>query len=140
MHVIICVGLLLCQRDPLPIKRATSPQPRQPLATFPPLPQDKLPWFLASQPSAACAKGGAGAYSDAIQRNASDPTGVAGLGERGVVAASSFRASYVVLARQSDFIAALRVGGGAGSECGQGVVCEAAREPALRWGVTALAA
>ncbi|PRW56197.1 Niemann-Pick C1 [Chlorella sorokiniana] len=70
--------------------------------------QDKLPWFLASQPSAACAKGGAGAYSDAIQRNASDPTGVAGLGSRGVVAASSFRASYVVLSRQSDFIGALR--------------------------------
>lgn len=73
--------------------------------------QDKLPWFLASQPSAACAKGGAGAYSDAIQRNASDPTGVAGLGSQGVVAASSFRASYVVLSRQADFIGALKVGG-----------------------------
>ncbi|EFN58463.1 hypothetical protein CHLNCDRAFT_6284, partial [Chlorella variabilis] len=29
--------------------------------------QDKLPWFLDSLPSAACAKGGAGAYTDAIQ-------------------------------------------------------------------------
>ena len=82
--------------------------------------QDKLPWFLASQPSAACAKGGAGAYSDAIQRDASDPTGVAGLGSRGVVAASSFRASYVVLSRQSDFIGALQVGGWGGAGLGRG--------------------
>ena len=29
--------------------------------------QAKLPWFLQAQPSAACAKGGAGAYNDAIQ-------------------------------------------------------------------------
>lgn len=29
--------------------------------------QQKLPWFLESQPSMACAKGGAGAYTDAIE-------------------------------------------------------------------------
>ena len=29
--------------------------------------QAKLPWFLQAQPSAACAKGGAGAYNDAVQ-------------------------------------------------------------------------
>jgi Niemann-Pick C1 protein len=29
--------------------------------------QQKLPWFLESVPSMACAKGGAGAYTDAIQ-------------------------------------------------------------------------
>lgn len=69
--------------------------------------QDKLPWFLDSLPSAACAKGGAGAYTDAIQMDAGDPTGVAGLGSEGVVAASSFRANYVTLSRQADFIAAL---------------------------------
>ncbi|KAL4457923.1 hypothetical protein ABPG75_012788 [Micractinium tetrahymenae] len=80
------------------------PAGRPTLAQF----QEKLPWFLESLPSAACAKGGAGAYSDAIQFNASDPTGVAGLGEAGLVAASSFRSNYVVLPRQADFIAALQ--------------------------------
>ncbi|KAL4425013.1 hypothetical protein ABPG77_002898 [Micractinium sp. CCAP 211/92] len=80
------------------------PGGRPTLAQF----QEKLPWFLDSLPSAACAKGGAGAYSDAIQFNASDPTGVAGLGEAGLVAASSFRSNYVVLSRQADFIAALQ--------------------------------
>ena len=29
--------------------------------------RSKLPWFLASLPSQACAKGGAGAYTDSIQ-------------------------------------------------------------------------
>lgn len=69
--------------------------------------QEKLPWFMDALPSEACAKGGAGAYSDAVQR---DPaTGaVAGL-DRGVVAASAFRTSYVVLSSQADFIGALRV-------------------------------
>lgn len=43
------------------------------------------------------------------QRNASDLTGVAGLGDQGLVSASSFRANYVVLSRQSDFIQALEV-------------------------------
>ncbi len=70
--------------------------------------QRKLPWFLQSAPSMACAKGGAGAYTDAIQVDPADDTGVAGL-SRGVVAASSFRTSYVPLSSQDDFISALRV-------------------------------
>jgi hypothetical protein len=44
-----------------------------------------------------------------LQMDASDSTGVAGLGRRGVVSASHFRASYVTLSRQPDFTAALRV-------------------------------
>lgn len=70
--------------------------------------QKKLPWFLESVPSMACAKGGAGAYTDAIRTDASDGTGVAGL-SRGVVAASSFRTSYVPLSTQDDFISSLAV-------------------------------
>ena len=71
--------------------------------------QARLPWFMEARPSAACAKGGAGAYSDALQRNASDPGGIAGL-QRGVIAASAFRTSYVPLSRQTDFIDGLKVG------------------------------
>ncbi len=56
----------------------------------------------------ACAKGGAGAYTDAIQAEKHDPTGVAGL-SRGVVAASSFRTAYVPLSTQADFIGGLQV-------------------------------
>ena len=65
--------------------------------------QARLPWFMEARPSAACAKGGAGAYSDALQRDTDDPGGVAGL-QRGVIAASAFRTSYVPLSRQTDFI------------------------------------
>ena len=43
-----------------------------------------------------------------MQMNASDPAGAAGLGSSGIVSASSFRASYVVLSKQSDFINALQ--------------------------------
>jgi Niemann-Pick C1 protein len=68
--------------------------------------QQKLPWFLESQPSMACAKGGAGAYTDAIQADAHDETGIAGLSD-GVVAASSFRTAYVPLSSQDDFISGL---------------------------------
>ena len=76
--------------------------------------QARLPWFMEARPSAACAKGGAGAYSDALQRDAADPGGVAGL-QRGVIAASAFRTSYVPLSRQTDFIDGLKVGWRAGS-------------------------
>lgn len=72
--------------------------------------QARLPWFLAAKPSAACAKGGAGAYDAALRRSASDATAVAGL-SRGRVDASAFRTSYVSLSRQADFIQALQVGG-----------------------------
>lgn len=42
--------------------------------------QTYLPWFLSARPSAGCAKGGMGAYSDALQRaDPADPTSVAGL-------------------------------------------------------------
>ncbi len=67
----------------------------------------KLPWFLEAVPSAGCAKGGIGAYSDSLQRDPQDLSGVAGL-HRGVVAASSFRTQYVPLSKQQDFIDALQ--------------------------------
>ncbi|GLI64747.1 hypothetical protein VaNZ11_008114, partial [Volvox africanus] len=42
--------------------------------------QSYLPWFLGAKPSEQCAKGGLGAYSDALQRaQKEDPTSVAGL-------------------------------------------------------------
>lgn len=52
--------------------------------------QATLPWFLASLPSEACAKGGAGAYSDAIQVGGGGWLGVEGslrmeLGEVGAL-------------------------------------------------------
>lgn len=37
--------------------------------------QGYLPWFLEALPSEACAKGGAGAYSSAIQLDSTDRTG-----------------------------------------------------------------
>jgi Niemann-Pick C1 protein len=37
-----------------------------------------LPWFLKALPSEGCAKGGAGAYNNALQPSASDPTGGSG--------------------------------------------------------------
>ena len=68
----------------------------------------KLPWFLEAVPSAGCAKGGIGAFSDALERDPQDLSGVAGL-HQGVVAASSFRTQYVPLSKQQDFIDALQV-------------------------------
>lgn len=68
----------------------------------------KLPWFLDSAPSQACAKGGAGAYTDLIQMDEGDPTGVAGL-SGGLVSASALRSAYVPLSSQSDFINGLKV-------------------------------
>ncbi|KAL6768530.1 SSD3 [Auxenochlorella protothecoides x Auxenochlorella symbiontica] len=77
--------------------------------------QARLPWFLAAKPSAACAKGGAGAYDAALRRSASDATAVAGL-SRGRVDASAFRTSYVSLSRQADFIQALQASRGFAEE------------------------
>ena len=51
-----------------------------------------------------------------VQLDGDDPTGVAGLGSSGLVAASAFRANYVVLSRQEHFIGALRVRGGGGQK------------------------
>lgn len=70
--------------------------------------QEKLPWFLKAVPSAECAKGGVGGYNNALQLNASDPTGIAGL-SAGQVVASSFRTYYVPLNTQQNFIDAYQV-------------------------------
>ena len=67
-----------------------------------------MPWFLDTRPSAACAKGGKGAYSDSIQTIPGQPEQAVGLSE-GLVAASAFRSNYVPLSTQADFIAGLRV-------------------------------
>jgi Niemann-Pick C1 protein len=67
--------------------------------------QHYLPWFLSAIPSEQCAKGGAGVYTDSIEKG---PDGsIKGLSE-GVIASSSFRAYYTPLNEQQDFIAALR--------------------------------
>ena len=65
-----------------------------------------LPWFLKAAPSADCAKGGRGVYTDQIETDArsGDIVGLAGEGE----VTSSFRAFSTLLSRQSDFISALR--------------------------------
>lgn len=70
--------------------------------------QKKLPWFMEAKASEACAKGGAGAYTDLIQTHSSDPTGIAGLTD-GRVSASAFRTAYVPLSSQSDFINSMEV-------------------------------
>jgi Niemann-Pick C1 protein len=70
--------------------------------------QQRLPWFLAAKPSTECAKGGAGAYTDAIKASAQDISGIAGLKD-GLVHASSFRTSYTPLSAQADFINAMEV-------------------------------
>lgn len=36
----------------------------------------RLPWFLKALPSEDCAKGGAGAYTDALQRSSKESTGI----------------------------------------------------------------
>lgn len=71
--------------------------------------RERLPWFLAAKPSVECPKGGAGAYTDSIQMDTSDDSGVAGL-QKGLVASSSFRTFYVPLSKQADFINAMAVG------------------------------
>ncbi len=71
--------------------------------------QERLPWFLDTEPSAACAKGGKGAYTDSIQTLRGRPDAVVGL-PNGSVTASAFRSNYVPLSSQADFIAGLGVG------------------------------
>lgn len=73
--------------------------------------QEKLPWFLRAVPSAECAKGGVGGYNNALQLDAADATGIAGLSE-GHVTASSFRTYYTPLNTQQDFIDAYQVRSG----------------------------
>lgn len=62
---------------------------------------------MVAKPSVQCAKGGVGAYSSALERDPDDALGIAGLSD-GVVSASAFQTYYLPLAKQGDFIAALR--------------------------------
>ncbi|KAK9740157.1 hypothetical protein RND81_03G015700 [Saponaria officinalis] len=59
----------------------------------------KLPWFLDALPSADCAKGGHGAYTNSV-----DLKGY----ENGVIQASEFRTYHTPLNKQSDFVNALK--------------------------------
>ncbi|XP_074263841.1 uncharacterized protein LOC141586488 isoform X2 [Silene latifolia] len=59
----------------------------------------KLPWFLDALPSADCAKGGHGAYTNSV-----DLKGY----ENGVIRASEFRTYHTPLNKQSDFINSLK--------------------------------
>lgn len=66
--------------------------------------QQFLPWFLTARPSEACAKGGAGAYTDLIARQGgpgsspeSPPDGLLG---QGIARSSAFRAFYTALNEQ----------------------------------------
>uniref|UniRef100_A0A803N5E1 SSD domain-containing protein n=1 Tax=Chenopodium quinoa TaxID=63459 RepID=A0A803N5E1_CHEQI len=61
--------------------------------------QNKLPWFLKALPSASCAKGGHGAYTNSV-----DLQGY----ESGVIQASEFRTYHTPLNKQTDFVNALR--------------------------------
>lgn len=38
--------------------------------------RQRLPWFLDALPSEDCAKGGAGAYTDALQRSTKESSGI----------------------------------------------------------------
>lgn len=61
--------------------------------------KEKLPWFLDALPSADCAKGGHGAYTNSI-----DLSGYEG----GVIQASEFRTYHTPLNRQGDYVNAIR--------------------------------
>ncbi|KAK4751490.1 hypothetical protein SAY87_004972 [Trapa incisa] len=61
--------------------------------------REKLPWFLTALPSADCAKGGHGAYTDSV-----DLQGY----EDGIIQASSFRTYHTPLNKQVDYVNSLR--------------------------------
>ncbi|XP_062099185.1 uncharacterized protein LOC133805100 [Humulus lupulus] len=61
--------------------------------------KDKLPWFLDALPSAACAKGGHGAYTTSVELKDYDS---------GIIQASSFRTYHTPLNKQSDYVNSLR--------------------------------
>ncbi|ONH92501.1 hypothetical protein PRUPE_8G178600 [Prunus persica] len=61
--------------------------------------RDKLPWFLNALPSADCAKGGHGAYTNSVDLN--------GYGS-GVIRASEFRTYHTPLNKQGDYVNSLR--------------------------------
>ncbi|CAM8904452.1 unnamed protein product [Rhodiola kirilowii] len=61
--------------------------------------KEKLPWFLDALPSADCAKGGHGAYTNSVDLNGY---------EGGVIKASEFRTYHTPLNRQGDYVNSLR--------------------------------
>ncbi|XP_024020068.1 Niemann-Pick C1 protein isoform X2 [Morus notabilis] len=61
--------------------------------------EDKLPWFLNALPSAACAKGGHGAYTSSVELKGY---------ESGIIQASSFRTYHTPLNKQIDYVNSLR--------------------------------
>ncbi|XP_057440804.1 uncharacterized protein LOC130732832 [Lotus japonicus] len=61
--------------------------------------RDKLPWFLDALPSADCAKGGHGAYTNSIDMNGY---------EGGIIQASEFRTYHTPVNRQGDYVNAIR--------------------------------
>ncbi|XP_061344098.1 uncharacterized protein LOC133290061 [Gastrolobium bilobum] len=61
--------------------------------------REKLPWFLDALPSADCAKGGHGAYTNSVDLN-----GYQG----GVIQASEFRTYHTPVNRQGDYVNAIR--------------------------------
>ncbi|KHN46869.1 Niemann-Pick C1 protein, partial [Glycine soja] len=61
--------------------------------------REKLPWFLDALPSADCAKGGHGAYTNSVDLNGY---------EGGVIQASEFRTYHTPVNRQGDYVNAIR--------------------------------
>lgn len=61
--------------------------------------REKLPWFLNALPSADCAKGGHGAYTNSVDLNGY---------ESGVIRASEFRTYHTPLNKQGDYVNAMR--------------------------------
>eukprot|EP00257_Ricinus_communis_P008945 XP_002527152.2 NPC intracellular cholesterol transporter 1 isoform X1 [Ricinus communis] len=61
--------------------------------------REKLPWFLNALPSADCAKGGHGAYTNSVDLNGY---------ESGVIRASEFRTYHTPVNKQSDYVNALQ--------------------------------
>ncbi|KAK4276452.1 hypothetical protein QN277_014600 [Acacia crassicarpa] len=61
--------------------------------------KEKLPWFLNALPSADCAKGGHGAYSNSVDLKDYDG---------GIIQASSFRTYHTPLSKQVDYVNSLR--------------------------------
>ncbi|XP_059647380.1 uncharacterized protein LOC132293774 isoform X2 [Cornus florida] len=61
--------------------------------------REKLPWFLNALPSADCAKGGHGAYTNSVDLNGY---------ESGVIHASEFRTYHTPLNKQGDYVSSIR--------------------------------
>ncbi|KAL2512716.1 Patched family protein [Abeliophyllum distichum] len=61
--------------------------------------KEKLPWFLNALPSADCAKGGNGAYTNSVELKGY---------EDGIIQASAFRTYHTPLNKQSDYVNSMR--------------------------------